>query len=338
MALKVNGRVITDSTSTYIQLPTGPNTQRPSTPTVGMLRYNTTANAAEVYTTYLQNGVTTSSWQNLYVSSGYTGTAINGEALFTTPTTNEVAWQVPPDVTTIAVLCVGAGGSGSSSAGNYGGGGGGGALAYSNYISVTPTETLYYFVGGNAGIGSDGTDSYLKRADGTVLCRAGGGKKGDSTSNSGGAGGGVVSSNGGGGAGGTGGNISGGGGGAGGYSGPGGTGGSGVQSTGQAGSAGTGGGGGGGGSGGTNGGGGGGVGIYGVGTSGAGGNDYVNYTSYRGGGGSGGVGGTPTAIGGTYGGGGGSSGVGANGVVRIIWGPGTSNTGRQFPSNSVGVL
>lgn len=49
----------------------------------------------------------------------------------------------------------------------------------------------------------------------------------------------------------------------------------------------------------------------------------------------------------TYGGGGagrkggnisGTGGTGADGVVRIVWGPGLSNTGRQFPSNSVGAL
>jgi hypothetical protein len=62
------------------------------------------------------------------------------------------------------------------------------------------------------------------------------------------------------------------------------------------------------------------------------------------GGGSNGTGGSLTSAGGAYGGGGGGGGQatnasnGASGAVRIVWGPGLYNTGRQFPSNSVGAL
>lgn len=95
-----------------------------------------------------------------------------------------VLWYVPEGVTSICVVCVGGGGSGgnglSDKAGtNGGGGGGGGALAYVNNIPVTPNEVLYVYpglggrppLGGNASRpGFDGTDSYITRSNGTVLC------------------------------------------------------------------------------------------------------------------------------------------------------------------------
>ena len=257
-----------------------------------------------------------------------------GQQLFTSNGT----FTVPANVTSIAVVCVGAGGGGggSDNANELGGGGGGGALAYVNNITTTPGQSLTVTVGtggaagGDKQAGSAGGDSSVVLG-GTTLCSAGGGSGGVDQGGVGGAGGTVITGTGG--SGGSGGNANngtttngGGGGGAGGYSG---NGGNGVANNSTA----TGGNGAGGAAGGAGrNAGGGGVGVLGEGTSGTGGSAGVG-----GGGGSGGANGGNSANGdgGLYGGGGaGASGadgagsdVGANGAVRIIWG-----TGRSFPS------
>jgi hypothetical protein len=262
-----------------------------------------------------------------------------GQSLFTKP--GIYSWIVPTNVTTINVVTVGGGGGGALG-GNSSGAGGGGALAYSNFISVTPGETLTVGVG-TSGIGatsptgigstaSDGGNSYVKRGA-TSLVEAGGGKKGNTSS--GGVGGVIIVGSGGGngGSGGTGGTGRGGsGGGAGGYSGAGGAGG------GTAGTNGSGGGGGGGGSTVFPGGGGGGVGVYGQGSNGLGSDGFGGGNGTGGSGGDDGgsrFGSTTAGYGGKYGGGGGAgdntndiSAVGGSGAVRIIWGLGGN---RQFP-------
>jgi len=264
-------------------------------------------------------------------------TAPTGQQLFTSNGT----FTVPANVTSIAVVCVGAGGGGGGSEDDdeTGGGGGGGALAYVNNITTTPGESLTVTVGtggggggAGGGNGSAGGNSSLSRS-GTTLCQANGGSGGQGGRSSSNAAGGTVNT-GTGGAGGDGGAGSdrgstnaGGGGGAGGYAGAGGDGGD--ENTGNNATAGSGGGGGGGGRSADNNtvGGGGGVGVLGQGANGAAGGDDQD-----GGGGSGGADGNRS--GGLYGGGGAggaetnSAGQsGANGAVRIIWG-----TGRSFPS------
>jgi len=261
-----------------------------------------------------------------------------GQQLFTSSGT----FTVPSGVTSIAVVCVGAGGGGGGSEDDdeTGGGGGGGALAYVNNITTTPGESLTVTVGtggggggAGGGNGSAGGNSSLSRG-GTTLAQANGGGGGQNRG-SGGSGGTVNTGTGG--AGGDGGAGSdrgttnaGGGGGAGGYSGAGGDGSDENTSNPTAGS-------GGGGGGGlrssiyTNVGGGGGVGVLGEGASGAAG-DVVNP---GGGGGSGGQDGhIGFQAGGLYGGGGAGAATenaagwdGSDGAVRIIWG-----TGRSFPS------
>jgi len=282
---------------------------------------------------------------------GYSTITGTGETSFTTPGT--YSWTVPTDVFSINVVTVGGGGGGGGAGSNDGkGGGGGGALAYRNFISVTPGETLTVGVGtsGQPGIVPTSTaiaggNSYVKRGA-ISLVEAGGGQKGNDTildgNKNGGAGGTVIVGTGG--TGGTGGagysGGSGGGGGAGGYSG---NGGSGVTS--NTGNNGIGGAGGGGGGGNTTASGGGGVGILGEGASGAGG-----FSGEPGNGGSGGENGSTTGSagsvligGGKYGGGGGGAAdgsgrygnVGGHGAVRIIWGLGAN---RQFPATRTGVL
>lgn len=278
--------------------------------------------------------------------------AVDGQIVF--KNLGSQSWVVPPGVTKISAVAVGAGGGGGGgTSGSSGGrGGGGGALVWGNDIPVTPGETLTIVVGagGKQGVhavnGTAGGYTELRRG-GTVLMRANGGPAGPANSGVGVAGGqaaiGAFPFNKGGGNGGNTLNSDGcggsGGGGAGGYSGVGGTGGKACNS----GTPGKGGGGAGGdGSNGQTAGGGGGVGLLGVGADGK--NDVAgnNNDGAAGGGGSGGANGVPGSgnnggHGGLYGGGGGGShdmaqgsgGNGAAGGMRVIWG-----AGRSFPSQA----
>lgn len=90
-----------------------------------------------------------------------TSTAPYGSALFLPsnfPSGNNLVstffWTVPAGVTSVSIVCVGAGGSGIGG-GIYTvcSGGGGGALSYKNNVSVTPGETLYVRVGEPAQFG-----------------------------------------------------------------------------------------------------------------------------------------------------------------------------------------
>lgn len=264
--------------------------------------------------------------------------AASGQQAYTTPGT--YTFTVPAGVTSISVLCVGAGGGAGDAGGN------GGSLSYVNNISVTP-GTNYSIAVGTGGTGGTAFNSPQPGGSsvfGTTICRAKGGNSGDSnigTAFDGGA------------------SEFTGGGGAGGYSGAGGKGGPSTDGAGNTGFAGTGGAGGGGGgnfadTGGdiwlvSPGGGGGGVGILGAGSNGSAGGDG----GLGGGGGSGGNNGSAAntglgigGAGGLYGGGGGraeylfdsinsvvtdssNGGNGAGGAVRIIWGP-----GRSYPNNA----
>lgn len=132
MALKVDGQVITESTSSYLQIPVGSIAQRPISPTPGMVRFNTESTTMEVYSEFMQNGVLNKTWQTLLTTGGYSSTPVNNEATYTTPGT--YTWVCPTGVTIAAVVCVGGGGSGGGSiatGGAYGGGGGGSQTASS---------------------------------------------------------------------------------------------------------------------------------------------------------------------------------------------------------------
>ena len=279
-----------------------------------------------------------------------------GNQSFTSTGTS--TFTVPSGVTSICVVCVGAGGK--SGIGNSGQAGGGGALAYKNNITVTPGSTGTVTVGapGNHSGNNGNSGGLSKFTYGNVdyaIANGGGGGNGNGSDSSGnpGSGGNVAGNHDGGGGGGAGGgdgqNWGGpGGGGAGGYNGAGGNGAN-SQAGGQgavSGQAGSGGGGGGGGKGGqseSGGGGGGGVGIYGLGNNGngGGGQGQNKIGGSAGNGGSGGQGGSNGSnslhggSGGNFGGGhggtqsNGSSGGPGGGAVRIIWG-----FGRSFPNNA----
>ena len=271
-----------------------------------------------------------------------------GQLTYTFP--GRYSFLCPPDVTSVSVVCVGAGGKSSSSKGIDSVGGGGGGLGYKNNITVIPGNNYDVVVGeggkfwGLYNKKTDGGDSYFISKE-TVSGLGGvGGIYGAP-----GAGGTYFGDGGGnGGAGGAANSLQGGGGGAGGYSGNGGDGLSSASGSSGAGSGGAGGGG--------YQAGGGGVGVMGEGSSGAAvssGNagkagsvdilqalcgadaevpneifPYVNSAgvstsvTYK----------KPLRNGGSYGGGGGGcilGGGGADGAVRIIWGD-----GRAFPSTN----
>lgn len=261
----------------------------------------------------------------------YEGSTNPGDNVSTT-----YSFVVPAGITSISVVCVGAGGGGGyniTQNGSYNCGGGGGATAWANNISVTPGETLevtagrpgvFGFINGAPGMG--GASRIRRVSTNTTFASALGGEQpgtggqaigGSVTTGTGGSGGagnqGFTNGGPGGGAGG-----------AGGYTGTGGRG-RGVTSPTEA-TAGAGGGGGGGYYGGSyqggapfyqdwqnGGGGGGGVGLLGQGANGAAGVIGSFNTSGGGGGGSGGnngqnSGGADGGAGGKYGGGGGGGG------------------------------
>lgn len=271
---------------------------------------------------------------------------VAGEAIFTAST----SWTVPAGVTSVSVVCIGAGGGGAEN-GSGGSGGGGGDLRYYNNLSVTPGESLTITVGAGGTAGSSGTAGGFSRVarGGTTLLEAAGG--GGGTVDGSGAKNGTsstIAGSIGGGDGGTSPNTAsttcGGGGGAGGYSGNGGNGGnSSNDGANGAANSGAGGGGGAGGDGDASGAGGG-VNVFGIGTTGIGGvTTTVNGSSATGGSyGDGGLS-NNTSGGQSYLGisnfGGGATGAdntteggeGGQGAVRIVW-PGISNS---FPSTNV---
>lgn len=256
--------------------------------------------------------------------------------LTTSPSTTTYTWVCPAGVTSVSVVCVGAGGSGCKGDSSPYTGGGGGGLGWKNNIPVVPGNSYNVVVGnggpranetnGAASEGADGGSSYF--IDEFTVVGYGG-----QAGIHGGAGGSYVGDGGGNGGDGS---YYGGGGGAGGYDGQGSSGDTGAATS-QSGAA-------AGGNGSrdftynsdTNrGNGGGGVGILGKGISGLGsgmggsggnnGNDNQFQYPYGGAAGGGGGRGGTGSYGGFDGGGGGP------GAVRIIWG-----IFRSFPSTGTG--
>ena len=275
------------------------------------------------------------------------GSSASNQIAYTTAGT--YTFTVPAGVTSISVVCVGAGQSSNGSNGERAGSGG--YLAYANSISATPGESLTVVVGAPStpATNNPGESSTIARG-GTVLLRARGGGSSDTLVGT------FVY------AGGAGSSFSGwGGGGAGGYADVGGAGGAWGDPNGSDGVERTGGAAGGGGGGGFDGdyfspgvgqafggGGGGGVGIVGQGSTGYGGAGGILAGGDGGGGGSGGINGSNASgdagPGGAFGGGAGGTGINYNtstygapalggvGAVRIIWGD-----GRSYPSNAANI-
>ena len=160
---------LTKNTSAF-QLPTGTTGQRPTNPAAGYLRWNTSQD---------ENGVTIgveyydgSNWykygdrdpetiaeEEEYdaanpVDGGDGGAGgITGQQEYTNPGTT--TWTCPSGVTSVCVVCIGAGGAGGA-AWWSGGGGGGGGLGWKNNITVSP-GTGYTIQVGSPGQGSSDT-------------------------------------------------------------------------------------------------------------------------------------------------------------------------------------
>lgn len=112
-------------------------------------------------------------------------TVAPGQTVYTSA--GSYSWVAPANVTSVSVVCVGAGGG----AGMYnGGGGGGGALFYRNNISVTPGNTYTIVVGarGQANRGSGGGYQLITATKGGDTSAfgaiAGGGNAGNSGASS----------------------------------------------------------------------------------------------------------------------------------------------------------
>ena len=285
---------------------------------------------------------------------GMAGAPNQGEAEFTTGGAH--TWTCPSGVTSVSVVCVGAGGTAGDTGNtvNNGGkwnGGGGGGLGYKNNISVSAGTTYNLNVG--TALGYTEVEDTAKTAswfiNDTTVKGGGGRRNGLANGRCNRPAGGDYVGDGGGNGGEGGADFQGSGGGAGGYSGNGGKGADNQRSSHCGGATGPGNGSGGGGGGGKGpdnanniaGAGGGGVGIYGQGSNGAGG------ASAGAGGGGGSNGGDGNSVSGVYGasnaaakyGGGGAAsgsggvGTGAGGAVRIVWS--TDGTTRAFPSTNV---
>ena len=99
---------------------------------------------------------------------------------FETPGTYSV--NVPPGITEVSIMAIGAGGGGQIESGVAGGGGGG--LIWSDNISVSPSEVLEVHVGAAGtgesatGIAHTGGESYVRRQNGEYILRSYGGNSG----------------------------------------------------------------------------------------------------------------------------------------------------------------
>jgi len=107
--------------------------------------------------------------QQMLLGAGGVTEADPGQVVLNPGTTS---WTVPAGVTSVSVVCIGAGGLGS----NYGGGGA--ALAYGNNISVTPGASIAVSIAdynqpGNPNLYADGDDTWFQS---TTHLKAGGGK------------------------------------------------------------------------------------------------------------------------------------------------------------------
>lgn len=127
--------------------------------------------------------------QQMLLGVGASGTPDGQENYITAAGT--YSWLCPPGVTSVSVVCIGAGGAGGGGPQNIGGGlyagGGGGGCAYKNNISVTPGQSYTVVVGAasiNAKAGEpDGGNSYFIN---TSTVKAQGGQSGSASGLNGG--------------------------------------------------------------------------------------------------------------------------------------------------------
>ena len=154
------------STFTDITLPNGTTAERPGSPTVGMVRYNTSYSLLEFYdgtnwrpvTTYSQGTLGTGGDQVFFRGGGLQHVFTTVGASTFTPTHNGY----------VQVLVVGSGGN-SGYNGGWSGGGGGGGVIFSRAYPVSAGVGIPLSVGGPTG-GTNGNNSTF----GTITANGGG--------------------------------------------------------------------------------------------------------------------------------------------------------------------
>jgi len=160
---------VTINDTGYAQLPTGSTAQRPASPVVGMIRFNTDTRVVECYTT--------AGWQAYDDQQTATGGTISSAGGYTIHTFTSGGTFTPTYTGPVDVLVVAGGGSGAA---GIGGGGGGGGTIYSQGMIVT-SGTAYPITigtGGPApgtGHGPDGSKGNPSVALGITSTGGGGG-------------------------------------------------------------------------------------------------------------------------------------------------------------------
>ena len=110
----------------FVQVSTGSTAQRPGSPAVGMMRFNTTTSLMEVYTA--------TGWQSSTNDQTATGGSITTTGGYTIHTFTSAATFTPTYSGPVETLIVAAGGAGAA---GIGGGGGGGGLIFATGVAVT---------------------------------------------------------------------------------------------------------------------------------------------------------------------------------------------------------
>jgi hypothetical protein len=188
------------SGSGALQIPTGTTAQRPTSPSVGMLRYNTTLDSVDVYRSTGWKSVDAG---NIEATGGEINTYVIGNITYRIHTfTASGNFVVTAGTGAIEYLVVGGGGGG----GRWGAGGGGAGGYRTDVINITiGSYPVTVGAGGagattNAGSSISGSNSVF----GSITSLGGGGggsRDGDGTGKNGGSGGGGGSSGSGGGSG-----------------------------------------------------------------------------------------------------------------------------------------
>jgi hypothetical protein len=179
------------NTTGYIQLPTGTNAQRPSSPAIGMVRFNTDDGVVEEY----RNGDWFPLSNKFSASGGNVETYTYNGKTYRSHTFLSSGTFVANAAGSVEVLLVGGGGGGGVS---LTGGGGGGGVMVTNPFTITAKSYSIVVGGGGAGATGDQFNAPTGGQGGTtsafnINCTGGGGgasRHQSSPSNSGANGGG----------------------------------------------------------------------------------------------------------------------------------------------------
>lgn len=143
-----------------IGIPAGTTAQRPASPQNGMIRYNTSTQSLEIFTS--------NSWLNIKPS------ITPGSVTFYSSGT----FIVPAGVTEVKATVISGGGGGAGANGNCGGAGGGTGGTAIGVKSVTPGASYAVIVGGGGGgggFGGGGGAGSQSAFNGTTIYATGGG-------------------------------------------------------------------------------------------------------------------------------------------------------------------